>query len=317
DKRVKAIVALDNLGGPGPEEGSVPSQQGAPSQSSTIGEKGCPADPADRAVVPITKPGLGMSADYGLPPLPNTGLPEPLAKSTWSLAYSQAGVDSGEIIIRGGSHLDFSFIPNQAFGASLRGADMVAWYTTAWFDKYLKHDPNADNMLLTERWQNDPIEASIDPNHDGNAFSFYYYSRLDIHLANGQVWDCEDLRDGCPGMVPESEDGFPGIYSYLAVDTSPDSVSGPGAALQASSSLTPCVASKAVVFRLARFHGKPITRVRVYVGKRLVMTRRGRSLRSVRLSGLPGNGSHKIRVVEYTRSGRARVATRTVRGCAS
>ena len=26
---------------------------------------------------------------------------------------------------------------------------------------------------------------------DGNAFSFYYYSRLDIHLANGQPWDCE------------------------------------------------------------------------------------------------------------------------------
>ncbi|HEX9481112.1 MAG TPA: hypothetical protein VF927_03335, partial [Solirubrobacteraceae bacterium] len=66
--------------------------------------------------MPITKPALGMSADYGLPPLPNDGLPEPLAKSTESLAYSQAGVDSGEIIIRGGSHLDFSFIPNQAFG---------------------------------------------------------------------------------------------------------------------------------------------------------------------------------------------------------
>ncbi|HYB29300.1 MAG TPA: hypothetical protein VEF89_22000 [Solirubrobacteraceae bacterium] len=45
------------------------------------------------------------------------------------------------------------------------------------------------------------------------------------------------------------------------------------------------------------------------------MTRRGRFLRSVRLAGLPGTGKHKIRVVEFTRSGRARVVTRTVRGC--
>lgn len=314
DPRVKAIVAWDDLGGPGPDDSPVPgAAPGAPPQ--TIGESGCPADPADRTTVPITKPALGMSADYGLPPAPNTSLPDPNAKSTWSLNYSKAGVDTGEIIIRGGSHLDFSFIPNQAFGASLRGADLISWYTTAWFNKYLKHDPMADNELLTQRWRDDPIEASIDPNHDGNAFSFYYYSRLDIHLANGQVWDCEDLRDGCPGMVPESEDGFPGTYSYLAVDTSPDAVFGPGASLQPTSSLTPCLAGKSIVFRLPRFRGKPITRVQVYIGKRLVMTRRGKSLRSIRLAGLAGTGKHKIRVVEYTRSGRARTATRTVRGC--
>ena len=118
-----------------------------------------------------------MSADYGLPPTPNTSLPNPQAKSTWSLAYSKAGVDSGEIVIRGGSHLDFSFIPNQAFGASLRGPDVIDWYTSAWFDKYVKHDPTADSRLLTTRWREDPTEAAVDPNHDGNAFSFYYLSR--------------------------------------------------------------------------------------------------------------------------------------------
>ena len=219
---MKAVVAWDNLGGPGPEAGSVPSQQGGSPPMSSIGEKPCPADPADRTVVPITKPGLGMSADYGLPPLPNTGLPEPLAKSNESLAYSEAGVDSGEIIIRGGSHLDFSFIPNQAFGASLRGADEIAWYTAAWFDKYVKHKASADKRLLTKRWREDPVEAAVDPNDDGNAFSFYYLSRLDIHRAKGGVFDCEDLREGCPGMVATRKDGWRGDYSYLAVDTSPD-----------------------------------------------------------------------------------------------
>jgi dienelactone hydrolase len=222
DPRVKAVVAWDNLGGPGPQAGSVPSQQGGTPPMSSIGEKPCPADPADRTVVPITKPGLGMSADYGLPPLPNTGLPEPLAKSRESLAYTEAGVDTGEIIIRGGSHLDFSFIPNQAFGASLRGPDEIDWYTTAWFDKYIKHQARADKRLLSERWREDPVEAAIDPKGDGNAFSFYYRSRLDMHLARGGTFDCENLREGCPGMVPTRKDGYPGSYSYMSIDTSPD-----------------------------------------------------------------------------------------------
>jgi hypothetical protein len=98
-----------------------------------------------------------------------------------------------------------------------------------------------DNLggLLSERWRDDPVEAGVDPGHDGNAFSFYYYSRLDIHLAGGAVWDCEDLRDGCAGMVPAGQDGYPGDYSYVAIDTSPDAVTGPGAAVaRRGSSLT-------------------------------------------------------------------------------
>jgi hypothetical protein len=220
DPRVKAVVAWDNLGGPGPHAAPVPGT--GRHGSAAIGELGCPADPAYRTVVPITKPGLGISADYGLPPVPNLSLPDPLGKSSESLAYTTAGVDSGEIIIRGGSHLDFSFIPLAAFGASLRGADLIDWYTSAWFDKYLKRMPSADDRLLSERWMDDPIEKRIDPRHDGNAFSFYYYSRLDVHLADGRRWDCEDLRAGCPGMVTAAEDGYPGAYSYLSIDTSPD-----------------------------------------------------------------------------------------------
>ena len=93
--------------------------------------QGCPADPADRTVVPITKPGarhvgrLRAAADAEHVAARPAG---PSRRSRWPTA--KAGVDTGEIIIRGGSHLDFSFIPNQAFGASLRGPDMIDWYTT-------------------------------------------------------------------------------------------------------------------------------------------------------------------------------------------
>ena len=206
DPRVSAIVALDNLGRPG-TTGGLP-------------VKPCPADPASHADASITKPALGMSADYGLTPQPNTGDPDPLAKSQQSLAYTQAGVDTGELIIRGGTHYEFSFIPNPGFGGTLRGADLVAWYTTAWFDKYVKRDSSADRRLLTARWQSDALSAAIDPNHDGNMYSFYYPSRLDIGRAGGGRFRCENLRAGCAGM--SSNDGWAGSYSYLEVANSPD-----------------------------------------------------------------------------------------------
>jgi dienelactone hydrolase len=310
DPRVKAVVALDNLGGPGPDAGAVPGSGG----SSSIGEAACPADPADRSIVPITKPGLGISADYGLPPTPNTSLPDPRFKEQESVAYSKAGVDSGEIVIRGGSHLDFSFIPNPAFGASLRGPDITDWYTSAWFDKYLKHDPTADARLLTQRWRDDPVEAGVDPNHDGNAFSFYFYSRLDVHLANGQRFDCEDLRDGCPAMV--ANDGYKGNYSYLAIDTSPDAVTGPGAGIAPGTSVSACTSKSSITIALGRDHGRPITRATVEVDGHLVRTIRGRSLRSVPVPALAGRARHTVRIDAYTHRRLARKIVRRVYGCA-
>jgi dienelactone hydrolase len=215
DPRVKAIVAWDNLAKPDPNA-STGASGGGPE------EKGC-LDASQRTVPPVTKPALGMSADYFIPPVPNTSDPDPLGKSTESLAYSKAGIDTGEIIVRGGTHYDFSFIPNPGFTASLRGADEIAWYTTAWFDRYVKGDAGAVKRLLTTRWQHDAAEGAVDPNGDPNMFSFYYRSRLDIGLPGGGRFDCEDMRAGCPGM--SSNDGLNGDYSYLSVDTSPD---GPG-----------------------------------------------------------------------------------------
>jgi dienelactone hydrolase len=226
DPRVDAVVAWDNLGGTDPN---------AAFRTSAHLEQPC-VDPSQRTVAPMTKPALGMSADYFLPPTPNTSQPDPESKTAQSVQYSDAGVDSGEIVIRGGSHLDFSWIPNPAFGASLRGADEIDWYTTAWFDKYVKEDPTADQRLLSDRWFNDAQEAAVDPDGDGNMFSRYYRSRLDIGLAGGGRFDCEDIRpdamrpdppstypaNTCSGWIPAADDGWPGNYDYVSIDTTPD-----------------------------------------------------------------------------------------------
>lgn len=215
DPRVKAVVAWDNLDPADPTQGG---------QSGATAEQGC-VDASQRTPAPFTKPALGMSADYYIPPMPNMTVPDPLAKSTTSRAYTKAGVDTGEVVIRGGTHYDFDFIPNQGFGATLRGADEIAWYTTAWMDKYVKGDPTADARLLTDRWRSDKAEAAVDPNGDGNLFSFYYRSRLHVTKADGAPFVCEDLRTGCPGMV---KDG--GTFDYLSFVTTRDAAAPAAAA---------------------------------------------------------------------------------------
>ena len=194
DERVDAIVAWDNL---------------------SIGSASNPIKPR--------VPALGMSNDYGLTPTPFTSDPDPQGKSRASEGWSKAGVDTGQINIRGGTHYEYSYIPNPAFGATLRGMDMAAWYTAAWFDKYVKGDPSADRRLLTTRWRDDEQGRAVDSTDppDGNLLSFYFRSRLDIGLAGGGRFKCEDMRSGCPGQV--GDDGEPRPYSYLAASTTKDS----------------------------------------------------------------------------------------------
>jgi dienelactone hydrolase len=171
-------------------------------------------------------PAIGMSADYGLVQTPFTSEPNPQTKNSASHAYSAAGIDSAQLNWRGGTHYEWSYIPNEGFGATWRGMDMAAWYTTAWLDKYVKGDPTADSRLLTDRWRDDDLEQGIDPDNDGNMFSFYFRSRIDMDLAGGGHITCEDLRDlqsgpgeNCGGITSDS---LPPNYSYLAEAQTPD-----------------------------------------------------------------------------------------------
>ena len=195
----KAVVALGQpRRPPAPEGAEVPG--GAPGSTQTIGEKRCPADPgrphdrADHQARPGHVSGLRAAAE------PNTSLPNRRASPPSRSPTPQAGVDSGEIIIRGGSHLDFSFIPNQAFGASLRGADVVAWYTIAWFDK-LRQASRVRRQAAAHR-------ALARRRRRGSGRSAPRRQRvlLLLPLAPGHPsartakrWDCENLRAGCPG----------------------------------------------------------------------------------------------------------------------
>jgi dienelactone hydrolase len=209
DDRVDALVAWDNLSEPGGGFGDRP--------ECISGSAPRPADP------PITKPALGISNDYGLTPTPYTADPDPESANEGFAAYKAAGVDSMEFSIRGGTHYESSFIPGMTTAVlgtgTLRGTDMVAWYTTAWFDKYVKCaddaacEAEADRRLLTDRWRNDERGGQVDLGGDPNLYSFYLRSRFDVRDAGGAERTCDDMRAGCPTMAP---DGLPAGYDHVA-----------------------------------------------------------------------------------------------------
>jgi dienelactone hydrolase len=208
DPRVDAIVAWDNLRGPEKESD-------------------CASAAASREDAAITKPALGVSNDYGISQTPFMSDPDPEGKTAAFLDYKAAGVDSMQVNIRGGTHFEAAFIPGSFTpiplgAATLRGNDLAAWYSTAWFDKYVKCpgaanpascEADADARLLTDRWRDDAPGGAVDTNSDPNVFSFYFKSRFDFVDADGTEQICDDLRAGCDNMGP---DGGPIPYSFVA-----------------------------------------------------------------------------------------------------
>jgi hypothetical protein len=195
DRRVRAVAAWDNLGLP-----TKPSE--------------CPSAPGSRTDARIRKPALGISNDYGIVQTPFLEDPDPEEKNAAFHAYRDAGVDSMEVTIRGGSHEESAFIPGRVApvplgSATLRGQELVGWYTAAWFDKYVKCpgagkpvgcEARADRRLATSRWRDDEPGQAVDLNDDGNLFSFYFRSRMNVGAARGGRLTCGDLRAGCPDL---------------------------------------------------------------------------------------------------------------------
>jgi len=215
DPRVDAIAAWDNLRAPGTAEDPGQGPGGPPDCAS--GSSPRPANP------PIAKPALGISNDYGIAPTPNLSDPDPQTGNDGFSAYKQAGVDALQFHIRGGTHEESAFIPGMTVPilglASLRGSDLVAWYTTAWFDKQVKCangsgcEHQADRRLLSDRWRDDLRSGQVDNNGDPNVYSFYRRSRYDLLIADDTEVSCDNMRAGCASMRP---DGLAPGYDFVA-----------------------------------------------------------------------------------------------------
>lgn len=239
DDRVKAIVAWDNLSAAtGAGSGQSACQFAEPDD-----ERG--AKPLSPATASEFKPVMGMANDYGLTQNPFTASPNPEARATAFNAFADAGVDAMQLVTRGGTHFEYSFIPgntvpDQLANATYRGMDMATWYTIAWFDKYVKGDPTADARLLTNRWCDDAPERAVDLRNDGNMYSFYLRSKVNFTRSGGGDAVIDNLRDECSAPSPAlAPDGGPVPFDQVAYASTPDS--GPDPATDTDTDGTPDV----------------------------------------------------------------------------
>ena len=290
DPRVDAVVAWDEL-------------------RTTSTSPG--ADKSTGTPVPPRVPGLGMSGDYGIGspngaaavhPKIRDSAPDPQGANGASRAFSRAGLATGQINTKGGTHFEYSVIPNPGFPATLRGLDQAAWYTIAWFDKYLSRAERADRLLLTNRWQKDADNKRVDPQGDANLYSKDLRSRIDVRRADRSRAICEDLRAGCGILVDDRAGPFSAV--------------GFGLGYQSLRPIRParCATRVAAPRRLDLSRAKRRLRVRLRLSQRTKVTlrakrRRGLTYRRTRTLG-PGARSILVKFPRRARLTRYRVTVK-------
>jgi hypothetical protein len=148
-------------------------------------------------------PALSFSADYGLlSQFPYVAPPDPDAQKFAFRLWEAAGVPVYELAFQGTTHLDFALTAGltatswcaDTSGGACRGgyaSPAIAYYTVAWFDRWLKKpgEPgydDADARLLDDGGANGAVKMS-----------FHYRSARDYPDRQGVRRHCEDLRAGC------------------------------------------------------------------------------------------------------------------------
>ena len=203
DKRVKAIVAWDNLDAIANCGGvEIPDRYRAETLHGT--------------------PALGVANDYLFNTQPRLTPPDPQAKADGFRQLKAAGTDTASIVLRGATHLEYTYVP-LVLPASQKGERFASYYTRAWFDRYLKGDDRAFRRLTARRFDRsvdvsaigtgefDHAAAAQDPANRyagnvphtiagvpvANAVSFYYRSQYFLRAPDGTRRRCADVRGGC------------------------------------------------------------------------------------------------------------------------
>jgi hypothetical protein len=185
DNPVGAVVAWDNLGdaddvGAGPESRSgdaVEFFQTVPS-----------GDVEPRV------PAMGQSGDYFLTPTPHERPPDPDAKSRGYERWREADVSAYQLVVRGGTHYEWSRLPTFPATSWEFGNALAEHYTVAWFDRWLKtpgEDGYADaddRLLADDEW--------------ADHLSFHYRSKRSFPGRDRQFHGCDDVRAGCDAAAP-------------------------------------------------------------------------------------------------------------------
>jgi dienelactone hydrolase len=203
DARVKAIVAWDGL----------------KAVESCDGIEIAPEHRSDATL--IDRPALDITNDYFFNPQPTFQRPAADAKQAGYAQVAAAGLDAASIVIRGGTHLEYTYIP-YVLPATQIGERIASYYTVAFFDRHLKNDKTAFDRLVAPRFDGsidrhaigtgvfdaarvdplDPFSGNVPHRIEGlavrDAVSFYYRSSYALtDPETGSRVECADIRAGC------------------------------------------------------------------------------------------------------------------------
>ncbi|MEF8807252.1 hypothetical protein, partial [Natronomonas sp.] len=108
-------------------------------------------------------------------------------------AWREAEVPSYQLVVRGGTHYEWSLLPTFPTTSWEFGNALAEHYTVAWFDRWLKRPEedgyhSADDRLLADgEW--------------GDHLSFHYRSKRAFPGRDGRFYDCGDIRSGCEAAL--------------------------------------------------------------------------------------------------------------------
>jgi hypothetical protein len=186
DNPVDAVVAWDNLGDADDVTGD--------GTEGELYDGGAFVDTVPEGGVEPRVPAMGQSGDYFLTPTPHARPPDPDDKAGGFGTWREAEVPSYQLVVRGGTHYEWSLLPTFPATSWEFGNALAEHYTVAWFDRWLKRPEedgyrSADDRLLADdEW--------------GDHLSFHYRSKRAFPGRDGQVYDCEDIRSGCETALP-------------------------------------------------------------------------------------------------------------------
>ncbi|MGH2793311.1 MAG: alpha/beta hydrolase family protein [Actinomycetota bacterium] len=150
-----------------------------------------------------TVPAMGQNGESFTEPSFHYSRPDPEEKKDAFNVWRAAGVDTMQIAPRSATHLEWSYIPQLPLAASSWGQAIAAYYTLAWFDKYLSDDPGADARLLTDLY-NQPANPNCGGKDD--CYSIYFKSAYHFHDTGGTLHACDDIAHiADPAPCPETD----------------------------------------------------------------------------------------------------------------
>jgi hypothetical protein len=150
DRRIKAIVAWDNLAS------NLDGDAGSPSGGGVAGDLIGGELPGNSTPVTPKVPSLGEASDARGTTEPTNSSPD--QKKTAYEVWRHAGVPSMEVVFKGATHDDWAQSKLTTSDTKLREFE---YYTRAWFDRFLLADTGATARLLAATVDGQPLSAML------------------------------------------------------------------------------------------------------------------------------------------------------------